>query len=77
MTTTFEQEVNEMCDIGHGIAKKNYNNGFDNGILKNLLENIRSLIKNAGWTLEQSFNTLSVSQDDRQKIIEMMNNSQK
>lgn len=56
-----------MSDLGHGI--------YDKGILKNLLENIRNLIKNTGWSLEQDFNVLSISQDDRQKIISMMNNS--
>lgn len=60
-----------MSDLGHGIYEK----GIDKGILKNLLENIRNLIKNTGWSLEQAFNVLSISQDDRQKIISMMNNS--
>lgn len=71
MTINFKQEVNDMCDLGHGIYEK----GIDKGILKNLLENIRNLIKNTGWSLEQAFNVLSISQDDRQKIISMMNNS--
>jgi len=73
MTESFEQEVNEMCDIGHGIAQKSFNDG----ILKTLLENVKNLIKNTGWSLEHSFNTLAISQEDRQKIIEMMKNTSK
>jgi len=64
MTTTFEQEVNEMCDIGHGIAQKNYdsgfNNGFDNGVLKTLI----SLIKDKVISLAEASKRMSVSEEN-------------
>jgi len=67
MTESFEQEVNEMCDIGHGIAQKSYdsgftigfNNGFDNGVLKTLI----SLIKDKVISLAEASKRMSVSEE--------------
>lgn len=38
---------------------------LEEGKLKNLLENIRSLVKKEGWSMDKAFDVLSVSQEDR------------
>jgi len=55
MTESFEQEVNEMCDIGHGIAKKNYDKGK--------IELLISMIKDKILSLAEAAKRMNMSEE--------------
>lgn len=41
----------------------------EKGRIKNLIQNIRSLMESMGWTAEQAMNVLEVSESDREVIV--------
>lgn len=59
MTAKFNQEVNEMSDLGYGLAKEYYKKGSDNGVIKMLI----SLIKDKVISLAEAAKRMDMSED--------------
>lgn len=53
-------------------GRKYMEEGLREGKFKSLIESVRNLVKNTGWSVEQALNTLSVSPEDRQQIMPML-----
>ena len=42
---------------------------LNKGRLSALIDSVKNLIKNTGWSIEQALNTLGVSEDDKKNIM--------
>lgn len=63
MTETLEREVHLMCNLSQGVLKR----GMEKGRAEGIIESIRSLMANTGWTLERAMEALGIPETDRPK----------
>ena len=85
MSKTMEEEVNTMCDLGSGLAKKHYsngfnngfNNGFDNGFSGGQIELIQNYMHTHDLSAEKAMEALGVAQKDRLRYAEMIKKQDK
>ena len=63
MTETLEREVHLMCNLSQGVLKR----GMEKGRAEGIIESIRSLMANTGWTLEKAMEALGIPEPDRPK----------
>jgi len=61
-----------MCNYSQGVEERGIAKGMAQGIVKGVLANIQSLMKNMGISVEQAMNLLDVSEEDRQKYIRLL-----
>lgn len=61
-----------MCDLGSGLAKKHYSNGFDNGFSGGQIELIQNYMHTHDLSAEKAMEALGVSQKDRLRYAEMI-----
>lgn len=70
-----------MCDLGSGLAKKHYsngfNNGFDNGFSGGQIELIQNYMYAHDLSAEKAMEALGVAQKDRLRYAEMIKNTEK
>ena len=66
MSKTMEEEVNTMCDLGSGLAKKHYINGFSGG----QIELIQNYMHTYDLSAEKAMEALGVAQKDRLRYAE-------
>lgn len=72
MTRELEGGLQDMCNLGEVIARENMAKGRVEGREETLLFNIKNLIKNTGWSLEQAMKTLGVPRDEWSKYVELL-----
>ena len=74
-----------MCDLGSGLAKKHYsngfnngfNNGFDNGFSGGQIELIQNYMHTHDLSAEKAMEALGVAQKDRLRYAEMIKKQDK
>ena len=68
MTREVEEEVQEMCNLGMAVEMK----GIKEGIEKECLDNIKSIMKNLKMSATQAMDALDVPEKDREKYLGML-----
>ena len=72
MTEEITKEVEDMCNLGYSIEIEALNKGKRKGKTENQLENIRSLMKNMHWTVEEAMNALDIPEKERKGLLKKL-----
>ena len=64
MTVTMSEEAENMCNLSDDVWQK--------GIAEGMLNALRGLITNTGWSIEQAMVALSVPEVDRPRYRELL-----
>ena len=75
----FREDVGIMCNLSKGIEEKGIAIGEERGIRlgeeQGILSSIRKLMSNLKMNLEQALDTLEISEEEKPKYREMINNA--
>ena len=73
------EDVSVMCNLSKGIEEKGIAIGEERGIRlgeeQGILSSIRKLMSNLKMNLEQALDTLEISEEEKPKYREMINNA--
>ncbi len=80
MSAEMQTEVYEMCDYSLGVYDRGVEKGIEKGLVQGiaqgsentLLENIKSIMKNLGMSLDKALEALNVPKDDYAKYEELL-----
>lgn len=76
MTRELEGGLQDMCNLGEVIARENMEKGVAKGraegITERAISDLKNLIKNTGWSLEQAMATLDVPKEERSRYAELL-----
>ena len=64
-----------MCNLSKGIEEKGIAIGEERGKEQGILSSIRKLMSNLKMNLEQALDTLEISEEEKPKYREMINNT--
>ena len=57
-----------MCNLSQGVKEL----GRTEGRIEGIIESIRNLMANTGWTLERAMEALGIPESDRPKYAELL-----
>jgi len=65
MTEELEREVSDMCNLSQGIKDRAMSEGIEKGSELTNISNIKNLMKNMNWSIEQAMSAIGLSEKDK------------